>query len=104
MGAAGPLISSASPSATPVRAVKPSSAAAAADAGLSTALVVVNRIGRSGRKETLPSAAVPLLRVPQIETFEGDRESGAGEDAPAGSRGSAPSPEPLNGEDDADAN
>jgi anion-transporting ArsA/GET3 family ATPase len=53
------------------------------DAGLATALVVVNRIGRSGRKETLPSTEIPLLRVPEIETFEGNRPSSAGDEAAA---------------------
>jgi anion-transporting ArsA/GET3 family ATPase len=38
-------------------------------AGLSTALVVVNRVGRSERKESLPrkDSDIPLLEIPEIE-------------------------------------
>ncbi len=34
--------------------------------GLATALLVVNRIGRSGRAETLPKTALPTVKVPEI--------------------------------------
>lgn len=35
-------------------------------AGLGTALLVVNRIGRSGRPESLPRLEMPIVRVPEI--------------------------------------
>jgi anion-transporting ArsA/GET3 family ATPase len=41
--------------------------AARETAGLETALLVVNRIGRSGRAETLPRGELPVLRVPELE-------------------------------------
>jgi anion-transporting ArsA/GET3 family ATPase len=41
-------------------------------AGLETALLVVNRIGRSGRAETLPRGDVPSLRVPELDVPEAD--------------------------------
>ncbi len=36
-------------------------------AGLATGLLVVNRVGRSGRSETLPRGALPLLRIPELD-------------------------------------
>lgn len=36
--------------------------------GLETALLVVNRVGRSGRAETLPRGELPVLRIPELET------------------------------------
>lgn len=36
-------------------------------AGLETGLLVVNRVGRSGRAETLPRARVPVVRVPELD-------------------------------------
>jgi len=36
------------------------------NAGLKTALLVVNRIGRGGRKETLPALDLPALSIPEI--------------------------------------
>lgn len=35
--------------------------------GLETALLVVNRVGRSGRAETLPRGELPILRIPELE-------------------------------------
>lgn len=42
--------------------------AAREKAGLETALLVVNRIGRSGRAETLPRGELPVVRVPELDT------------------------------------
>ncbi len=41
-------------------------------AGLTTALVVVNRVGRSERRESLPrrDPSLPLLEIPELETAE----------------------------------
>jgi len=44
-------------------------------AGLGTALVVVNRIGRSGRAGTLPRGELPLLRVPELQVPHPPAES-----------------------------
>jgi anion-transporting ArsA/GET3 family ATPase len=41
--------------------------AAREKAGLATALLVVNRVGRSGRAETLPRGHLPVLRVPELD-------------------------------------
>jgi anion-transporting ArsA/GET3 family ATPase len=62
------LVVVAEPAAFAAREAEELSAAAAADAGLATALVVVNRIGRSGRPETLPDVDLPVLRLPEIAT------------------------------------
>lgn len=45
-------------------------------AGLATALLVVNRIGRSGRAETLPKAGLPVVRVPELEAAPPDPDDG----------------------------
>ena len=66
--AAAALVVVAEPAEFAAREAEELSAAAAADAGLSTALVVVNRIGRSGRPETLPEIDLPVLRLPEIVT------------------------------------
>ena len=57
-------------------------------AGLATALVVVNRVGRSERRESLPrrDPDLPLLEIPEIETAsieENGRTSSKGEEEPA---------------------
>ncbi len=49
--------------------------AAREKAGLETALLVVNRIGRSGRAETLPRGDLPLLRVPELDVSNSSAES-----------------------------
>ena len=49
--------------------------AAREKSGLETALLVVNRIGRSGRAETLPRGELPVLRIPELE---GSSAPGAG--------------------------
>jgi anion-transporting ArsA/GET3 family ATPase len=49
--------------------------AARESAGLETALLVVNRIGRSGRAETLPRGELPVLRVPELEVPSASGES-----------------------------
>lgn len=41
--------------------------AAQEKAGLSTALLVVNRVGRSGRAETLPRGRLPVVRIPELD-------------------------------------
>ncbi len=41
--------------------------AAREKAGLETALLVVNRVGRSGRAETLPRSELPVVRVPELD-------------------------------------
>lgn len=41
--------------------------AAREKAGLETALLVVNRVGRSGRVETLPRGELPVVRVPELD-------------------------------------
>lgn len=41
-------------------------AGALSRAGLSTSLLVVNRVGRSGRAEALPRLSLPVVRVPEI--------------------------------------
>ncbi len=54
-------------------------AGAADKAGLTTALVVLNRVGRGRREETLPKrdTAIPLIEIPEIEgePFEEDEET-----------------------------
>jgi anion-transporting ArsA/GET3 family ATPase len=49
--------------------------AAREKAGLETALLVVNRIGRSGRAETLPRGSLPVLRVPELDVSNTPDES-----------------------------
>ncbi len=44
-------------------------------AGLETALLVVNRIGRSGRAETLPRGDLPVVRVPELDVSNTPAES-----------------------------
>ncbi len=68
--AAAALVVVAEPAEFAAREAEELSDSAKRDAGLSTMLVVVNRIGRSGRPETLPATALPILRIPEIETFE----------------------------------
>ena len=41
--------------------------AAREKAGLQTALLVVNRLGRSGRPETTPRSALPVVSVPELD-------------------------------------
>jgi anion-transporting ArsA/GET3 family ATPase len=45
-------------------------------AGVATALIVVNRIGRGGREEVLlkKETGVPLVEIPEIEAEEGEEE------------------------------
>jgi anion-transporting ArsA/GET3 family ATPase len=64
------LIVVAEPAEFAAREAEELSEAARAEASLATALVVVNRIGRSGRPETLPSTALPIIRIPEIERSE----------------------------------
>ncbi|HTS02416.1 MAG TPA: ArsA-related P-loop ATPase, partial [Thermoanaerobaculia bacterium] len=47
-------------------------------AGVTTALVVVNRVGRGGREEILPKreTGVPLVEIPEIDVEEEDQEEG----------------------------
>ena len=49
--------------------------AARESAGLQTALLVVNRIGRSGRAETLPRGDLPIVRVPELDVPRAAAES-----------------------------
>ncbi len=81
--AAAALVVVAEPAEFAAREAEELSEAAKKDAGLVTALVVVNRIGRSGRRETLPSTDLPHLRVREIEPADGDRAAGTGDDAAA---------------------
>ncbi len=55
--------------------------AAREKAGLETALLVVNRVGRSGRAETLPRGRLPVVRVPELEAPRGQAESPFSSDA-----------------------
>ncbi len=71
------LVVVAEPAEFAAREAEELSESAKRDAGLSTALVVVNRIGRSGRPETLPATAMPIIRIPEIEAFGEDRSSKA---------------------------
>ena len=50
--------------------------AARAKGGLETALLVVNRVGRSGRAETLPRGRLPVVRVPEIDSPPPDPDDG----------------------------
>ncbi len=68
--ASAALVVVAEPAEFAAREAEELSAVALKDAGLATALVVVNRIGRSGRPETLPETDLPLLRIPEIERPE----------------------------------
>ena len=63
---ASALVVVAEPAAFAAREAEELSAASAAESGLATALVVVNRVGRSGRPETLPDTPLPILRIPEI--------------------------------------
>lgn len=65
--AASALVVVAEPAEFAAREAEELSAAAAAEAGLATAVVVVNRLGRSGRRETLPDIDLPVLRLPEID-------------------------------------
>jgi anion-transporting ArsA/GET3 family ATPase len=65
--AAAALVVVAEPGEFAAREAEELSAAARAEAGLETALVVVNRIGRSGRPEALPNIALPVIRIPEIQ-------------------------------------
>lgn len=74
--------------------------------GLETALLVVNRIGRSGRAETLPRGELTVLRVPELdvsrvaaegslasdEAFFAEFRSALEGDAPPRRRGAATTP------------
>ena len=73
--AASALVVVAEPAEFAAREAEELSAAAAAEAGLATALVVVNRIGRSGRPETLPDIDLPVLRLPEIVRTEASRQA-----------------------------
>jgi anion-transporting ArsA/GET3 family ATPase len=73
------LVVVAEPAEFAAREAEELSAVARKDAGLATALVVVNRIGRSGRPETLPEIDLPVLRIPEIEGSEENRSSKGGE-------------------------
>ena len=44
-------------------------------AGLETGLLVVNRVGRSGRAETLPRGRLPVARVPELDVPHPPAES-----------------------------
>lgn len=50
--------------------------AARARGGLETALLVVNRVGRSGRAETLPRSRLPFVRVPELDVPPADPDDG----------------------------
>lgn len=71
--AAAALVVVAEPAEFAAREAEELSSAARQDAGLATALVVVNRIGRSGRPETLPDTPLPILRIPEIAMSEENR-------------------------------
>jgi anion-transporting ArsA/GET3 family ATPase len=81
--AAAALVVVAEPAEFAAREAEELSESAKRDAGLSTMLVVVNRIGRSGRPETLPATALPILRIPEIETFEEARSPNGDDGATA---------------------
>ncbi|MGE5345944.1 MAG: ArsA-related P-loop ATPase [Acidithiobacillales bacterium] len=70
------LVVVAEPAEFAAREAEELSAVARKDAGLATALVVVNRIGRSGRPETLPEIDLPVLRIPEIEPPEEISDAG----------------------------
>jgi anion-transporting ArsA/GET3 family ATPase len=74
--AAAALVVVAEPAEFAAREAEELSAVARKDAGLETALVVVNRIGRGGPPETLPDIDLPVLRLPEIER-EGESEPAA---------------------------
>jgi anion-transporting ArsA/GET3 family ATPase len=78
---ASALVVVAEPAEFAAREAEELSAAAAREAGLATALVVVNRVGRSGRPETLPDTSLPILRIPEIETPE-EKDSSKGNEGP----------------------
>jgi anion-transporting ArsA/GET3 family ATPase len=79
--AASALVVVAEPAEFAAREAEELSAAAAAESGLATALVVVNRVGRSGRPETLPDTLLPILRVPEIVMSE-ETDSSKGNERP----------------------
>lgn len=54
--------------------------AAREKAGLPTALLVVNRIGRSGRAETLPRGQLPVVRIPELDLPRASPDSPFGAD------------------------
>ncbi len=83
--ASAALVVVAEPAEFAARETEELSAAARTDAGLVTVLVVVNRVGRSGRPETLPETGLPVLRIPEIERAEDDDFSKGGERAGRGS-------------------
>jgi anion-transporting ArsA/GET3 family ATPase len=68
--AAAALVVVAEPAEFAAREAEELSEAAKREAGLATALVVVNRVGRSGRSESLPSTAYPVIRIPELEKSE----------------------------------
>ena len=68
--AASALVVVAEPAEFAAREAEELSKAAHETAGLETALVVVNRIGRSGRPQIVPNTEQPVLRIPEIEGFE----------------------------------
>ena len=77
--ASAALVVVAEPAEFAAREAEELSEAAKTEAGLATALVVVNRIGRSGRPETLPNTALPILRIPEIPMSEENHSSKGGE-------------------------
>lgn len=79
--AASALVVVAEPAEFAAREAEELSAAAAAESGLATALMVVNRVGRSGRPETLPETSLPILRIPEIAMSE-ETDSSKGNEGP----------------------
>ena len=78
---AAALVVVAEPAEFAAREAEELSKAAETDAGLATALVVVNRIGRSGRPEVLPDTPLPILRIPEIVMSE-EAHSSRGHEGP----------------------
>lgn len=81
---ASALVAVAEPAEFAARETEELSAGAAKESGLATALVVVNRVGRSGRPETLPDTVLPILRIPEIPRSEETDSSKGGERARQG--------------------
>ncbi len=77
--ASAALVVVAEPAELAAREAEELAEAARSEAGLQTALVVVNRAGRSGRPETLPDIALPTIRVPEIVRSEETDSSKGGE-------------------------
>lgn len=73
------LVLVAEPAEFAAREAEEIAAGAREQAGLSTALLVVNRIGRSGRPESLPRLDLPVVRVPEIPSPAAE-ESGGGDE------------------------